>query len=131
MEWQPLPDIYGRPWTWDLSDSNPSESSAWPVIQPKMDIHEDVAGNTMTAILELPGVKRKDITIEVVNSQLIVTGKSSVKKNRDGFFTTERRYGIYHRTLALPRGVQAEDVNAKLEDGLLTVTYPRVTPATE
>ncbi|KIO01551.1 hypothetical protein M404DRAFT_149837 [Pisolithus tinctorius Marx 270] len=95
-----------------------------------MDLHENNETNTVTATFELPGLKPEDISIEIQQNRLTVSGEFKKTESRDeaGYAFRERRQGKFSRTLQLPIGVKSEDVKAKLENGLLTLTFPQVIP---
>ncbi|CCM00982.1 uncharacterized protein FIBRA_03030 [Fibroporia radiculosa] len=101
-------------------------------LRPKMDIHEDIQANTVTAIFELPGINKENVQIDVNNGVLTVTGESKVANDRDenGYAVRERRYGKFSRAIPLPQGVKSEDIKAAMENGLLTVAFPKTTPET-
>lgn len=115
-----------------------------------MDLHEDSEKNLVTATFELPGLKKEDINIEVHDGRLIVSAESKISEEheKDGYAVRERRYGKLSRTLQLPQGVkvilnlrccyeltgllttwlQEEEIKASMENGILTVTFPKTTP---
>ena len=84
-------------------------ASAWT---PGMDVYEtDVE-------LDVPGVHPEDLTIEVVNGQLVITGeRRAVGATR--FYRQERWTGRFARTLRLPNGFAGDGVNAEYHDGVL------------
>lgn len=112
-----------------------------------MDLHEDAEKNLVTATFELPGLKKEDVQVNVQNGLLTVSGetKSESDKEEQGYAVRERRYGKISRTLRLPEGVkvstpcvagsrvelvansqlQEDEVKAALENGVLTVTFPK------
>ncbi|KAF6747366.1 HSP20-like chaperone, partial [Ephemerocybe angulata] len=45
-----------------------------------------------------------------------------------GYAMRERRFGKFSRTLQLPQGLKEEEVKASMENGVLTVTFPKSTP---
>ncbi|KAF7365282.1 SHSP domain-containing protein [Mycena venus] len=98
--------------------------------RPKMDLHENAENNTVTATFELPGIKKEDVQIETLPGRLRVSAecKMSEKHEKDGYAIRERRYGKYARTLQLPQGVKANEIKANMENGVLTVTFPKSTP---
>ncbi|KAI6001234.1 small heat shock protein [Pisolithus albus] len=100
------------------------------VIRPSVDLHENKEKNTVTATFELPGLKAEDVSIEVQQNRLTVSGEFKKAESREdnGYAVRERRQGKFSRTLQLPSGVKHEDVKAKMENGLLTLTFPKVTP---
>ncbi|KAF8550092.1 small heat shock protein [Imleria badia] len=98
--------------------------------RPRLDLHESKDSNTVTATFELPGLKSEDVTIDFHNDRLTVSGESttSISHEVGGYAVRERRYGKFSRTLQLPLGTKPEDVTAKMENGLLTLTFPKATP---
>jgi len=97
--------------------------------QPKMDIREDSDANTVTALFELPGLKKEDVNIDVHNNRLTVSGdsKSSSEREEEGWVIRERSYGSFSRSLQLPAGVKPDEIKAKMEHGVLAVTFPKTT----
>lgn len=73
-----------------------------------MDVHENPEGNTVTATFELPGVRKEDISIDVRDRHLVVSGecKHDVNRDENGYAIRERRYGRFSRTLQLPQGIK-------------------------
>ncbi|EKM81793.1 hypothetical protein AGABI1DRAFT_112039 [Agaricus bisporus var. burnettii JB137-S8] len=98
--------------------------------KPRMDLHEDAEKNIVTAFFELPGVKKDDVTLDAHNGRLTVTAetKSSEEHEEHGYAIRERRSGKYSRTLQLPQGIKDDDIKAHMENGVLTVTFPKSTP---
>ena len=76
---------------------------------------------------ELPGVRKEDITIEISNDQLVVSGQRKTEKHvkEEGYESRERSEGAFYRSFALPADVSAEKISANYENGLLTVMLPR------
>jgi len=102
-------------------------------LKPRMDVHEDSQANTVTATFELPGLRKEDVDISVQNNTLIVSGESKLSSERteEGYTVRERRYGKFSRSLPLPQGTQPQSIKASMQDGVLTVTFPKVTPEAE
>jgi HSP20 family protein len=96
----------------------------------RMDLHENKDTNTVTATFELPGLKKEDVNIDVLNGRLSVSGESklSEERNEDGYAVRERRFGRFSRTLQLPQGVKEDEIKASMENGVLTVTFPKSAP---
>ncbi|PFH49084.1 hypothetical protein AMATHDRAFT_148491 [Amanita thiersii Skay4041] len=101
-----------------------------PATRPKMDIHEDVGTNTVTAVLELPGLAKENVNIEVHNGRLTISGetKSSAERGDSGYAVRERSFGKFSRTINLPQGIKDNEIKASMEHGILTVTFPKTTP---
>nr|GAT55334.1 predicted protein [Mycena chlorophos] len=114
-----------------LTRANSSENAV-QAFRPRMDLHENAEANTVTATFELPGVKKEDVQIETLPEQgrlrISAETKISEEHEKDGYAVRERRYGKFSRTLQLPRGVKEEEIKASMENGVLTVTFPKTTP---
>jgi len=83
--------------------------------------------------IELPGVKKEEIHLQVVDGVLNITGK----KVRGEAYTNprlhkrERRFGEFSRSFPLPGFVELENIKAKSENGILTVMFPKNKPESE
>ncbi|KAF7316162.1 SHSP domain-containing protein [Mycena indigotica] len=104
-----------------------SENSAVQAFRPKMDLHENAASNTVTATFELPGIKKEEVHIETAPGRLRISAESRISEEheKDGYAIRERRFGKFSRTLQLPHGVKEEEIKASMENGVLTVTFPK------
>ena len=76
--------------------------------QPRMDIHESPEANLVTATIELPGMKKEEVHIDVRKGRLLVSGEQTFTKDVDekGYIHRERRTGKFSRSLPLPAGTQ-------------------------
>ncbi len=72
-----------------------------------MDVHYKDT-NDIVASFELPGLQKEDVSIDMRNNALTVSGQSNVssERNEDGYVVRERRQGKLTRTLPLPQGVK-------------------------
>jgi HSP20 family protein len=73
---------------------------------------------------ELPGVSEKDLEITVHNGVLTIQGERKVEEGRR-YLYNGRAYGRFQRTITLPDGVGADQVQATLKDGVLHVELPK------
>lgn len=73
-----------------------------------MNLHEDAENNLVTATFELPGLAKDNVSIDVHNGLLSVSGEvvESSERDQDGYKIKERRSGKFSRTLQLPEGTQ-------------------------
>ncbi len=80
---------------------------------------------------DLPGVAAGDVTVEVTDGVLTVSGERREEREIEdsGFRRTERRYGKFSRSVALPEGARAEEIQATYRDGVLEITMPLSQPA--
>ncbi|KAL0581672.1 hypothetical protein V5O48_000375 [Marasmius crinis-equi] len=104
-----------------------SESTVAQALKPRMDLHENAEQNVVTATFELPGLKKEDVQIDVHDGRLTISGESKISEEheKEGYAVRERRFGRFSRTLRLPQGVNEEEIKASLEDGVLTVSFPK------
>lgn len=81
--------------------------------------------------IELPGVTKDDLEIELHDGVLTVKGeKKQVRvEEREGYFFSERQYGRFQRTFRLPPDAAEEGISAGFADGVLTLTVPKAAPA--
>lgn len=101
----------------------------WPRLSansaPPVDIRQDSDGYRVE--VELPGLKKKDFSVDVDNNLLTVASAREQDHDSEssGYIVRERRVGAFKRSFMLPQDVDAERINASYEDGLLTVTVPQ------
>ena len=90
---------------------------------PAVDIEE--TDDAYIIEIELPGVRREDITVEVGEGELHITGQV-VERDRTGVVRQRtRRAGHFSYRVALPAGIDPGGITARYRDGVLTVTVPR------
>ncbi|ATB31072.1 Hsp20/alpha crystallin family protein [Melittangium boletus] len=94
---------------------------------PAADIHETAEGITLQ--VDLPGHDAKSIEVRVENDTLTLKSERkrdpSESQKNEGTRRLERSFGVYTRSFALPRTVDASRVEARYENGVLTLTLPR------
>lgn len=92
---------------------------------PAINIWANEEGLVVTA--ELPGVNTNDIDISVVNETLTLSGMRQPDALEDGdkYHRRERRHGKFSRTFQLPFAIEADNVEAVFENGVLHVSLPR------
>ena len=95
-----------------------------------MDMTETREAVTLT--MELPGMTREDLTIEVEDHVLTVSGekKSETKTEKDNYRIAERSYGAICRSVTLPTSVNEHKIEATMADGVLTLVAPKDGSAT-
>ncbi len=78
---------------------------------------------------ELPGVDKKDIDVSVTSNTVTIKGSTSheEKEEKGDYYRCEMSRGSYQRTLSLPADVDEGKAKAKLKDGILELTLPKVT----
>lgn len=104
-----------------LPSASFAEATAWA---PKVDVFEK-DGRLVTRV-DLPGVKKEDVTVEVADGHLALSGerKHESEEKKDNVYRSERQYGSFYRAVPLPEGVKLDDVKATFADGVLEVSVP-------
>jgi HSP20 family protein len=92
---------------------------------PVTDVSE--TPEALTLCLEVPGLSRDQLKLSVENNMLTVRGEKTQETSSEDetFHRTERSFGAFERSFALPPYVDTEDVKASLEDGVLVIMLPR------
>ncbi len=90
---------------------------------PSADVEE--AEDAYTIEIELPGVQRDDVDVELVDRVLTVSGEVKEKERTGILHRRTRRVGRFHYAVTLPDEVDAENVDARLHDGVLSVRVPK------
>jgi HSP20 family protein len=94
-----------------------------------LDVQEDK--DNFRVRVELPGLKREDITVSIEDGTLVISGerKTETADESTEVHRQERYYGKFSRALTLPSAVAANQVKATYKDGILTVTLPKAEEA--
>jgi HSP20 family protein len=92
---------------------------------PPVDIYED--DHNITLKIEVPGIDQKDIDVRLENNTLTVRGERKFEKEEkeENFHRVERRYGSFFRAFTLPSTVDAENVNAEYDNGVLKIALAK------
>ncbi|MBW1727972.1 MAG: Hsp20/alpha crystallin family protein [Deltaproteobacteria bacterium] len=93
---------------------------------PVVDIYENEENIVITA--ELPGVDKKDMTVDVKGRILTLKGERSThdEVKEDNYYRQERCYGKFERCFTLPVEVDPEKIKADYKDGVLKIDIPKV-----
>jgi len=77
---------------------------------------------------DLPGVKKEDIVIDLTEDSIEIFAKFEEETEEEGvnFIKKERRYGEARRSLILPEAIKVKETSAKFDNGVLTVTLPKL-----
>ncbi|MCH7950448.1 MAG: Hsp20/alpha crystallin family protein [Candidatus Dadabacteria bacterium] len=99
-----------------------TDEASW---SPKVDIYE--TENTYVLNAELPGLKKKEIKIDLNDNTLTLNGekKFEEKVDKENYVRVERSYGSFTRSFVLSDNVNAENITASYKDGVLKVTLPK------
>ena len=91
---------------------------------PQIDVFE--RDNRLVTKVDLPGLKKEDVKVEVTDGYLSISGerKSETEEKKNDVYRCERSYGSFYRAVPLPEGAKLEDVRATFADGVLEVSVP-------
>ena len=108
------------PWP-EFRALEPMEGVAW---LPKIEVLEK--NNRLLTKIDLPGMKKEDVKVEVTDGYLAISGerKRAAEEKKDEYFRSEREYGRFYRAVPLPEGVKFDDIKATFTDGVLEVSVP-------
>jgi len=127
VRWEPFRDIaqmqseMGRLFD-GLFESRGRGSEGWI---PALDVWE--TENDIVYAFDLPGLAESEISIEVADDTLTVTGerRRSTEEQGERFFRFERRYGSFSRAVGLPAGLDESKIAASYANGVLEVRVPK------
>lgn len=93
---------------------------------PSVEMYEK--DNKFVIKAELPGVKKEDIDVSVTDHSLTIKGEKQATREtkREDYYLNEVSYGSFMRTIPLPENVDAENVEANFNDGLLEIVVPKM-----
>ncbi|HEX7300837.1 MAG TPA: Hsp20/alpha crystallin family protein [Solirubrobacteraceae bacterium] len=97
-----------------------ADAAVWT---PLVDIEE--TDDAWIVEAELPGVDRDDVSVEVRESELLVTGEIKERERRGILRRRSRPTGRFEYRVTLPGAIEAEGVEATMANGVLTVRVPK------
>lgn len=106
-------------------DSAMPSNWAQTITSPSCDI-QDAEGHFLVT-MDIPGMKKEDIKVELSGNQLSIWGERNEEKEekKKGNYRSERFYGSFARSFTLPDGVKAEDIATEYKDGVLRIAIPK------
>lgn len=123
FSWSNIDDIFGR--------LRPNEDEVYEehAFSPVADIIETDTDYRLS--LDLPGLKKEDIKIEVLDNSVVISGERLNEKKEDSgrFQRFEKSYGSFKRSFVLPKFIQADGIQAHHDQGVLDIMIPKIEPA--
>ncbi|MGG3810107.1 Hsp20/alpha crystallin family protein [Methylorubrum rhodesianum] len=95
------------------------------IIVPDINVTETEREVRITA--EVPGAREADVEVMLDDDTLVIRAVKEIERQEDrqNFHVSERVFGTFQRALALPFRVDPEQVEARVENGVLTITLPK------
>lgn len=122
--WSALRDMetYFNRFLGDIGNDFPFGDRTWT---PAVDLRETEDEYIVHA--DLPGMKKEDIDIEVVEDVVTIKGerKQESEQKSGNFHRVERNYGSFLRAVEIPGGFAADNVTATFDNGVLEVKLPK------
>ncbi len=98
------------------------EKAEWwaPVVEAKR------ADGNFVVTAELPGLKKEEVKVQVLEDTLTVEGERKQEKEEksEEYYRSERSYGRFYRSIPLPEGADVDKAKAEFSNGLLRVSIP-------
>jgi len=93
---------------------------------PSMDVVE--TENEFRLQADIPGMRQEDVKLSIDNNMLTLSGERKMEKrdDRDNYHRVERSFGSFRRQLMLPKNVDLNNISANHDNGVLTVTMPKI-----
>ncbi len=111
-----------KPWNeWFINDTILTRAISVPAVN----ITEHKSEYNVS--LAVPGMKKSDFKIDIEDNMLTITSeKEENKEEKDKKFTRkEYSYSSFSRSFSLPENIRINDIEAKYEDGVLSITLPK------
>jgi HSP20 family protein len=129
--WDPLRDLatmqnrLNRFVRESYSPEGPEEALTTTSFAPPVDIYEDE--HTIAVKMEVPGIDEKDIDVRIESNTLTVHGERKIEKEEkeENFRRIERQYGSFTRSFTLPSSVDAGQVSAHYDKGILKISLAK------
>jgi HSP20 family protein len=94
---------------------------AWGLWSPHVDVREHEGKLIIAA--DLPGVRKDEVNVEITPDAVTIQGERRRESTTDerNYYRSERSYGGFYRTIALPEGAEADTASATFHDGVLQI----------
>jgi HSP20 family protein len=108
----------GRPWPPFALFAPTREELTWI---PNIEVEQPDGKLFVRA--DLPGLTKSDVKVEIADEVLTIEGerKHEEKKKTEGYYRSERSYGRFCRSIALPERTKADTAKATFKDGVLEI----------
>jgi len=113
--------MFNQEYRWPgLANRGLAKSATW---HPEIDVFDE--DDCLVAKIDLPGLKKEDVKVEVAEGQLTIAGERKTETDeKRAFYRCERACGNFYRVIPLPDGIEIDAVKATFADGVLEVRVP-------
>lgn len=106
------------------SESNTNGNGFRPAITPLVDVYEN--DDEILVVADLPGARPESVDIKFEKDQLSISAKRDGQDKGTGqILFGARHHGEYQRTFLVPRGIDAAQITADMNEGVLRVHLPK------
>lgn len=130
VRWQPAGDLVSLREAMDrLFEDSWVGARAWnfpsPWTEPALDVFETAESVVVKAAI--PGIKPEDVEITVTGNALAISGeaKTESETKEKNYLRRETHMGAFSRMIELPAGLQTDKADAKFDNGILTIEFPK------
>ena len=133
--WQPFREFLSLRQVMDRLIEDPFDRPYRPLpgngeeLHPAMDVYE--TPDDVVVKMSLPGVNPEEVHVNITGDSLTISGQRKEDTTRNGadYRFRELRHGSYGRSIRIPSPVRSEKAEATYENGILTLTIPKLEEA--
>ena len=95
----------------------------WSEVYPRLDVTE--SDTAYDVYVDLPGIKQENVDVSLTSNVLTIKGTRHSETSEKNEGVTREESGSFERSLTLPEGIQGDKVEAKMQDGVLSLHIPK------
>ncbi len=107
----------------NIFETKETKRTNYPLINVKDE------NDILTVEALIPGIKADDIDVEIINKTLTISGEKKNPEKRGSYLRRERAFGKFTKTIKLPYRVDADNVEASMENGILRLSLSKAEDA--
>ncbi|KAK0494029.1 HSP20-like chaperone [Armillaria luteobubalina] len=113
--------------TSESSESRASSGGTLSILSSRFNLRENEGQNMVTASMAVPGMTTEDVQVAVRDGQLTVSSERthSLQEQGENYSISKRSYKKFSQTLSIPEGIKEDQIQTTVQNGMLTVTFPK------